>query len=239
MDKIYFLHSDACNNVKYENYEDGMEKLFSVKVNSSKDDVMYKHESIYNGNNFITLCGNYSQKNKVIIEFLEQCKTEVKNIVCDTELDNQYKNDIAVGFMGIDFTGIKGIDPARQITDEDSKKKADKKCYKNLLLNGFKDKFCYSLARLYPNYIFDDNSIDEIIDWQKDQNTMIRIIDLLDDVRVNPYSNGLGNTEKLKGRPECTKEINGADRLLYEVKGNTINIKSLKGHPDTSKKYKH
>lgn len=70
-------------------------------------------------------------------------------------------------------------------------------------------------------------------EWQKDKATLKRINALIKDTLRDPFT-GIGKPEPLKHDLAglWSRRINGADRLVYAVKDETIVILACKGHYD-------
>lgn len=74
----------------------------------------------------------------------------------------------------------------------------------------------------------------QYIEWQnEDKKTLKRINLLIKDTQRN-YFSGIGKPEPLIGNFSgfWSRRIDGANRLIYAVKGNTLQIVSCKGHYD-------
>jgi toxin YoeB len=70
--------------------------------------------------------------------------------------------------------------------------------------------------------------------WQtQDRKTLKRINRLLDDIARGGYS-GTGKPEPLKGEFAgfWSRRIDDTNRLVYRIKGDTVEILSCKGHYD-------
>ena len=80
--------------------------------------------------------------------------------------------------------------------------------------------------------MFAEDAWEEYLYWQtQDKKTLRKINALLQEIQRNPFE-GTGKPEPLKG--ECSgswsRKINDKDRLVYEIKADTILIKQCKGH---------
>jgi toxin YoeB len=72
------------------------------------------------------------------------------------------------------------------------------------------------------------------VHWQtQDRKTLKRINRLLDDIARGGYS-GTGKPEPLKGEFTgfWSRRIDDTNRLVYRIKGDTVEILSCKGHYD-------
>ena len=82
---------------------------------------------------------------------------------------------------------------------------------------------------------FVEDAWTEYLNWQKkDGKTLVKINDLLEDIRRHPFQ-GLGKPEPLKGDKsgKWSRRINGVDRLVYRVEQNTIVVFQCQGHYDS------
>ena len=79
-----------------------------------------------------------------------------------------------------------------------------------------------------------DEAWDDYVYWQKqDKKTIKRINELIKDSMRNGYS-GIGKPELLKNDLSgfCSKRIDGVNRFVYRIEGDTLEILSCKGHYD-------
>jgi toxin YoeB len=89
------------------------------------------------------------------------------------------------------------------------------------------------LKRIYPDYEFDINSINDIFYWKNaNSDTFSRLQVLLRDIKSHPFTGGLGHTEVLKNAAGiCSKHLTHGDRITYKkVEGDRFLIISCKGH---------
>ena len=80
--------------------------------------------------------------------------------------------------------------------------------------------------------VFSDIAFADYIDWQtSDKKTWQKINELIKNVDRDGAMKGIGKPEKLKHRKGgYSRRIDHANRLVYEVSGDTITILSCKGH---------
>lgn len=80
--------------------------------------------------------------------------------------------------------------------------------------------------------VFSDIAFADYIDWQaNDKKTWQKINELIKSVERDGAMKGTGKPEKLKYRKGgYSRRIDHANRLVYEVSGDTITILSCKGH---------
>lgn len=81
---------------------------------------------------------------------------------------------------------------------------------------------------------FSEKAWDEYIYWQtQDKKTLKRINMLLKEIQRTPFA-GRGKPEQLKGdlSGNWSRRINEADRLVYQVTGDEIQIIQCRGHYD-------
>jgi len=81
---------------------------------------------------------------------------------------------------------------------------------------------------------FTETALEQYMDWQnEDKRTLKRINVLIKDVQRNGFIEGIGKPEPLKGRKEYSREIDGANRLVYTGdRDRNLVIVSCKGHYD-------
>ena len=79
---------------------------------------------------------------------------------------------------------------------------------------------------------FSETALDQYISWQtEDKKTLQRINALIRDIQRNGFLKGIGKPEVLKGRKECSRRIDGSNRLVYtgDPEKNLV-IVSCRGH---------
>lgn len=79
---------------------------------------------------------------------------------------------------------------------------------------------------------FEEIALEQYMDWQlEDRKILRRINELIKDIQRNGLMKGIGKPELLKGRKECSRRIDDANRLVYigDNKQNLV-IVSCKGH---------
>jgi toxin YoeB len=79
---------------------------------------------------------------------------------------------------------------------------------------------------------FDNDAFKEYIEWQtKDQKTLKKISNLIEDIQRNGFMKGIGKPELLKHIKAYSRHIDDANRLIYtgDEKQN-LRIISCKGH---------
>ena len=81
---------------------------------------------------------------------------------------------------------------------------------------------------------FTETALEQYMDWQtEDKKTLKRINALIKDIQRNGFMKGIGKPEPLKSRKEYSRQIDGANRLVYtgDSEQNLV-IVSCKGHYD-------
>ena len=80
--------------------------------------------------------------------------------------------------------------------------------------------------------IFSDIAFADYLEWQaSDKKIWQKINELIKSVERDGAMRGIGKPEKLKYRKGgYSRRIDHANRLVYEVSGDTITILSCKGH---------
>lgn len=82
---------------------------------------------------------------------------------------------------------------------------------------------------------FEAHAFAEYNDWQKkNKKTFTRIQALITDIMRDPTSRGTGKAERLRHDRSgfCSRRIDKANRLVYQIEGDNITIVSCSGHYD-------
>jgi toxin YoeB len=82
--------------------------------------------------------------------------------------------------------------------------------------------------------IFSETGWEDYLYWQtQDRKALKRINQLLADIERNG-NDGIGKPEFLRGNLSgfCSRRIDDANRLVYQLKGETVEIIQCKGHYD-------
>lgn len=84
------------------------------------------------------------------------------------------------------------------------------------------------------DFTFTANGFKDYLYWQmQDKKTLKKINSLLEDIKRNGALNGIGKPEKLKNRPEYSRRIYDANRLVYVIDElQNIKIIACRGHYD-------
>lgn len=82
------------------------------------------------------------------------------------------------------------------------------------------------------DFTFTAKGFQDYLYWQmQDKKTLKKINSLLEDIKRNGVSEGTGKPEKLKNRPEYSRRIDDANRLIYVLDElQNIKIISCRGH---------
>ncbi len=82
------------------------------------------------------------------------------------------------------------------------------------------------------DFTFTAKGFQDYLYWQtQDKKTLKKINSLLEDIKRNGVLEGTGKPEKLKNRPEYSRRIDEANRLVYVIDElQNIKIISCKGH---------
>ena len=79
--------------------------------------------------------------------------------------------------------------------------------------------------------IFHDKGFADYVYWQtQDRKTLKKINRLLESIERDGVMQGEGKPEKLRHEDGYSRRIDEANRLVYKIEGDTIFIKSCKGH---------
>ena len=84
------------------------------------------------------------------------------------------------------------------------------------------------------DFTFTANRFKDYLYWQmQDKKTLKKINSLLEDIKRNSALNGIGKPEMLKNRPEYSRRIDDANRLVYVIDElQNIKIIACRGHYD-------
>ena len=84
------------------------------------------------------------------------------------------------------------------------------------------------------DFTFTANGFKDYLYWQmQDKKTLKKINSLLEDIKRNGALNGIGKPEQLKNRPEYSRRIDDANRLVYVIDElQNIKIIACRGHYD-------
>ena len=81
------------------------------------------------------------------------------------------------------------------------------------------------------NKLFEERGFDHYIYWRKqDLKTFDKINRLLKSIERDGAMFGEGKPERLKYGAGYSRRIDDTNRLVYDIEGNSIIIKSCKGH---------
>jgi toxin YoeB len=88
------------------------------------------------------------------------------------------------------------------------------------------------LTELFSDYTFEQRAIEDIQYWTSNLNIKIRLYKLLNDIKYNPFSGGIGKTEPLLGISDTfSKRIDEANRIVYKINtGRKVQVLSCRGH---------
>ena len=83
------------------------------------------------------------------------------------------------------------------------------------------------------NFYFTEKGFDHYQYWQgQDRKTLKKINQLLKSIDWDGPMQGIGKPEPLKYEPGYSRRIDEENRLVYNVDGDIITVKSCKGHYD-------
>ena len=83
--------------------------------------------------------------------------------------------------------------------------------------------------------LWDERAWEEYLSWQiQDRKTLRRINALIRDIQRNPFD-GIGKPEPLRGNLSgwWSRRIDGANRVVYKIDGDTAIIASCRNHYST------
>lgn len=100
--------------------------------------------------------------------------------------------------------------------------------------NEIDDKEKLKLYLSYDKYDLDfkDDFMEQLMEWKLNENKVYkRILMLMKDVELHPFTGGIGKTENLKGKgKESSKRITDKDRLSYTLEKDVTKYVACKGH---------
>ena len=224
----FFLLNEAIDVGDFDAFKIGMSEL--VALEKAADDLLMKHKSVYNLAIMNDLYSNFGYDEQIISTFIEQLSPTPNYIDDEVIFDAIYPNDTN-GFLGIDFTGIP-IPLDRQITNENDSIGFKNLFIRKVLANGNQGKIRSILNFIFPHYVFEPRAIDEITYWNLENFELYeRLLELLSDIQLHPFTGGLGKTEVLKNQSGiASKRLTHEDRVTYSLKNNEIKILACKGH---------
>jgi toxin YoeB len=226
----YFLLNEAVRQNDYLSFERDMLELLDIVSLKNKEDKLLKHNSFWELSMVQRLYCIKSQNNVVLLKFLEQIENEQEYISCSQIFDDRFPNSLNA-FLGIDFSNT-SIEQERQVKDKNTFLSTRRCYYLHFPCKGDKEKMRDCLRNVYgEKYIFSDQAIDDMTYWNKENPDLYaKTNDRLADIQKYPTEGGLGQTEKLKGRPEYSKRINHEHRIVYRMERDTYYIDTCKGH---------
>ncbi len=79
---------------------------------------------------------------------------------------------------------------------------------------------------------FSTNFLTQLFNWKKENEVEFnKILSLMKDVQIHPFTGGIGKTENLSNRgKEASKRITLLDRLSYSLANNIVTFIACKGH---------
>jgi len=98
------------------------------------------------------------------------------------------------------------------------------------------EKLIYYLSYNKYGLVFGDDFMEQFLQWKVDDTIIFkRILLLMKDVELHPFSKGIGKTENLKNRgKEGSKRITNTypngDRLSYSIENDIVTFIACKGH---------
>lgn len=230
MDSYFFLHTRSLCNINYSAYKAGLTVLNSLTIEMMDNEKRVKNKAVYQNPLYLQLFSDYAET-AVIIQFIEQCASVDTDVDTDAVFEKKYPQTNA-GFLGVNFSGISGIDVKRQVTDTASLHICRVLFLDNLIKNGEDKDLPSLLQNRFPNYSFTTEAQKDLLWWKYNRNGILEsLIELLDDIPDHPYTGGLGKTEVLSNTktPVASKRITQKDRLTYTF-GGIITIHRCKEH---------
>jgi toxin YoeB len=82
------------------------------------------------------------------------------------------------------------------------------------------------------NLLWTDEAWEDYLYWQgQDRKTLKRVNQIVRDIQRSPHA-GIGKPEPLKGDLAgwWSRRIDGANRIVYRLKGDSVEITQCKGH---------
>ncbi len=98
-----FLLNSSVKNIVFNEFQEGIDDLISIKDEKQENDNFYKNDNIYYIKNFVDLCQNFSFENQNRIKFLEQLTSLTNNPKTLDELNEVFPQELNA-FLGIDFS---------------------------------------------------------------------------------------------------------------------------------------
>lgn len=226
----YYLHTPAIND-SINPIED-LSELMNVRHNMSKNDVLHCYSDVYSSPIYRKLCDLGTLNGlavNAIFQFIGKCKS-IDHII-ENETDCfQKRGHWPVGFLGFDFTNTT-VSTDFQIVNVASYCSIKKAYLKNPKYVD-DNLIPIVLKYLYDAYDFSDDAINDIISWKNsDYQTYEKLFSLLDDIKQNPFTGGLGKTEVLrKNDGVASKRLTHEDRVTYKAEAHRFTILRCREH---------
>lgn len=230
MDSYYFLHTRSLCGIDYATYKAGLMRLNSLTAEMLNGEKRLKNAILYYNPLYEKLFKDYAETD-VILKFIEQCTSANQDIDNDTMFNAAYPKKDA-GFLGINFTGVKGIEDYRKVVDTASLRNCRIQFLDRLIKYGEDIDLPAILKLRYPRFEFTNDALDDLLWWKRNLIDIVdTIIKLLDDILTHPFTGGYGKTEVLShsANPVVSKRITREDRLTYTY-GDMTKIHRCKEH---------
>ncbi len=225
----FFLYNESIDLKDFGSFKSGMTEL--VVIEREEDDHFRKHETIWNLAVITHMYSNFGgQEEQAIYKFIEQLSSTQTYINSQDTFNEIYPN-CGNAFLGIDFSNS-NIPYEIQVTHSDSFDNFKKGYYASLNVQGNIAQLNTIVAFLFPTYSFSLRAMGDITYWNSTSPDLYkRLLELLHDVKLNPFTGGLGKTEVLKNKSGvASKRLDGEHRITYSVNDTGIEIHSCKGH---------
>lgn len=234
----FYLFEQALQVGSVNALEQGLNNLNDILVNRNQErDYFLCNPTIWQcdttqGFIYDLFGGIVSEELQRVIPFIFSSFTEQAVVYTShTQLDANYPNDCNA-FTGFEFNHTT-IQADRRVYNTITYNTFVTACLKYGVINTTAE-MLENLGILYPNLIFSARAVEESLDWKNSNRGLYdRLYDLLDDIPLNPFTGGIGETEVLRHmNGVASKRINQAHRVTYRLEGNTTTILACSGHYD-------
>jgi|ERR1017187_16448 Txe/YoeB family toxin of toxin-antitoxin system len=234
----FYLYELALRVNSINDLEDGLQSLNQIIVNrDAQRDRLLCNDTIWECDT--TQCRIYDLFGGIvnaelqrIVPFIFRSFTSQANIYNNSqEFDNDFPNDCN-GFTGFNFSNT-AVERERQIINLTSYHSFVNECRRFGHIADV-DEMQENLMALFPNFKFEQRAIEDTLKWKNGNVGLYkRLLALFDDIPVNPFTGGIGETEVLKGmKGLASKRINLEHRVTYRLSEDQFTIHACSGHYD-------
>jgi toxin YoeB len=234
----FYLYETALIVDSVEELEEGLNNLNQIILNRNNDrDCFLCNPTIWECDTTQGLI--YELFGDIVNQELQRVIPSIFSSFIEHEVVYNSPNDMDGDFLNDcnAFTGIKFIHGTIPVSRRVFNSLSYDSFVKNCLRNGViqtNSEMSENLLELFPKFDFSPRAIEECLNWkQQNQGLYNRLFDLFYDIPLNPFMNGIGETEVLRHmKGVASKRINQAHRVTYKLENNRVTILACSGHYD-------